>query len=367
MTSYSFPSIYLNGRNIELTDIVSGQVTSYSEFEVNTFSFIKNWMEGSENFIQQTSGSTGEPKSITITRQQMIASAKLTEVALKLSSADTALVCLDPAYIAGKMMLVRSFVTNMKIVAISPSSNPLLYLPPDVKIDFAAVVPLQLTEIFQAKNGSRLNDIRKTIVGGAAISIELLKKLSSLRCEIFATYGMTETVSHIALQSLNGPYQSDFFVPLPGVKIDKDDRGCLVLQVPFLADEIVTNDLVDIRDASHFKWVGRVDNIINSGALKIIPEKIESEISKVLVDLGEACSVLVTSLPDNRLGNKIICLIEGDLDQSEIEKVKEKLASVLSPYEVPKAYFSVEMFVYTSSGKFDRRRTTEKFLDNSHF
>ncbi len=367
MTSYSFPSILLNGRSIELTDIVGGHVTPSSEFEVNTFSFIKHWIEGKENFVQQTSGSTGEPKSITITRQQMIASAKLTEEALKLSAADTALVCLDPAYIAGKMMLVRCFVTNMQIVAISPSSNPFLFLPTDIKIDFAAIVPLQLNELIHSGNGSRLNDVGKIIIGGAAIPIDLRKKLSSFRAELYATYGMTETVSHIALQSLNGLFQSDYFVSLPGVKIGNDNRGCLILQVPFLSEEIITNDLVEIRDAKHFKWLGRVDNIINSGAVKIIPEKIESEISKILADVGKACPVLVTSLPDNRLGDKLICLMEGDLDHSEIEIVKEKVASVLSPYELPKAYFPAAMFVYTGSGKMDRRRTTEKFLGDSHF
>jgi o-succinylbenzoate---CoA ligase len=367
MTDYSFRSIILNHREIELSDILNGRATPQSVFENNVLKFIQKWFESADEFSQHTSGSTGNPKVITISRQQMIASAKLTEKALKLNASDVALVCLDPEYIAGKMMLVRSFVTNMKIIAVTPSSSPFAGLESNDKIDFTALVPVQLNEVVDGNTSFWLNRVRKIIVGGAQVSEHLQKKLAPFSSEVFATYGMTETISHIALQHLNGPLQSDYFFTLSEIKISTDDRGCLVIQVPFLPDTVRTNDLVKIQNSSHFKWLGRADNLINSGGVKVIPEKVEREISKILATLGQKSAVMVTSIPDDRFGNKVICLIEGALDNITIENISMELRAILSPYEVPKAFFTNINFALTNNGKLNRSLTKKQFEKDLHF
>ena len=362
MTGYSFSSIILNQREIELADILNGRAIAQSVFETNILKFIQKWFEPTDEFSQRTSGSTGTPKVITISREQMIASAKLTEKALKLRAFDVALICLDPEYIAGKMMLVRSFVTNMKIIAVTPSSNPFEGLESNYKIDFTALVPLQLNEVVHGNNSFWLDRVKKIIVGGAQVSEHLQKKLTPFSSEIFATYGMTETISHVALRRLNGPLQLDNFFTLPEITISTDDRGCLVIQVPFLPHTIRTNDLVKIQDSNHFKWLGRVDNVINSGGMKVIPEKIEREISKIIDALGQKSAVMVTGIPDDRLGSKVICLTEGAIDGITIENITMELSAVLSPYEIPKAFFTNKTFVFTDNGKLNRSLTKKQFV-----
>src|SRR5688572_15864980 len=227
--SYSPSSIWIQHREVSLSEILSRAVTPLSEFESETFSFIRDWLQGLDSFKLQTSGSTGTPKEITVTRNQLRQSADRTLQALGINPGDTALVCLDTKYIAGKMMVVRALQGNLKIYAVEPVSNPLLKLSSNTAISFAAFVPLQLQEIL--KHGDcvqKLNQLKAIIVGGVAVSTSLQGEISKLSTPVFATYGMTETVSHIALQRLNGKHPSDHFTALPGIETEVDERGCLV-------------------------------------------------------------------------------------------------------------------------------------------
>jgi o-succinylbenzoate---CoA ligase len=360
MTPYSFHSILINGRQIEIDDILKTKTTPLSGFEASTFSFIKKWFSTTSEFIQNTSGSTGSPKPIVITRRQMEASARLTQQALQLKARDTALLCLDPEFIAGKMMLVRSFITDMKIIAVTPSQNPFREIPSDIPIDFTALVPSQIYELLQSEQAHRLNSIKNIIVGGAPLNEQTHSLLSQYTCRLYATYGMTETVSHIALQAINGPAASPYFTLLPGIKMGSDNRGCLEIEAPYLPEKITTNDLVEIIDAHHFKWLGRVDNIINTGGIKILPEKIESEIRSLFDRLKISNKILISSLPDAVLGNKVIMLVEGEIPQLSIDNFKQHLKGILSAYEMPKEFYFNVNFKVTENGKINRFETTRQ-------
>src|SRR5688572_25574626 len=201
MSPYPYDDIVINGRVVTITSIVSGEAAADSDFEQKTFGFISEWIQEKESFIQKTSGSTGEPKQIIITRNQMTASAKMSIDALGLKSGCNALLCISPDHIGGKMMLVRSFIAGMKIIASTPSSNPFNKLQ-TYHIDFAAMVPYQIHEIMQSDSASKFNEISKVIIGGATVDSETVEKLQAYRCVFYSTYGMTETVSHIALRQL---------------------------------------------------------------------------------------------------------------------------------------------------------------------
>jgi O-succinylbenzoic acid--CoA ligase len=360
MRPYAFDTLTINGRMIKVGDILSDSTTPQTPFESSLFSFTVKWFRGDEEFAQNTSGSTGVPKQIRISRRQMIASAELTQQALQLKAGETALVCLDPDYIAGKMMLVRSYVTNMKIVAMNPSSNPFQDIHEHLPVDFTALVPSQVHGVIHSRQSYRLNTTRNIIVGGAALNDETKKLLADFKSSVFATYGMTETVSHIALQHINGPSSSDYFTVLPGITIDKDDRGCLKIRAPFLDDAVITNDIVEIKDEQHFKWIGRVDNVINTGGIKVVPEELEAKIENILASQGIEKRVLISSTPDGLLGNKLILVFEDHLPAQILDTIKTILKRKLPRYQVPKEFYTNIPFVFTKNGKINRSETTRQ-------
>lgn len=353
--SYSHRTISMNGCEVKLNDILSNTAGSASGFEHETFSFIGQWLNSIESVTLKTSGSTGAPKEITLSQSQLQQSARRTIQALNLSSNHTALVCLDTQYIAGKMMLVRALEANMKIIAVEPSSNPLKNIPEQP--DFGAFVPLQLDEIFKDENSVRkLNRFQSVIVGGAAVSASLLEKIKTLSCEVFATYGMTETVSHIALQKLNGHDAQDYFEVFPEITIYVDERDCLIINLPDFREPVVTNDVVNLIDKTRFKIVGRYDTIINSGGVKLMPETIEQKLSSLLTQ-----PFFVTGVKDERLGQKLVLIIEG----TPQPHLRTTLKRALSAYEVPKAIFYTDQFIRTETQKINRPKTTEKALKSA--
>lgn len=357
--SYSHSSIRINYREVILRDIVDNLAPAHSEFETETFSFIKNWLAGVETFKLTTSGSTGSPKEIILTRHQFQQSASRTRDALGLTPLDTALVCLDTKYIAGKMMLVRALEGNMKIIAIEPSSDPLEKINPETRLTFGAFVPLQLHEILNHPASARLlNQFKVIILGGASIDAQLESEIKKLSCAVYATYGMTETVSHIALQKLNGTDAGDHFTTLPGIKISPDERGCLVIELPEFSEKIVTNDIVEIISPTAFRWLGRYDNVINSGGFKITPERIEKLIETIFQGLTLKRSYFVGAIPDTLLGQKLFLAIEG-FPVSVEKKIMADLKHHLHPYEIPKKVFYIREFIRTETGKINRTKTTE--------
>lgn len=356
--SYPYPSIWINGTDILLADIAVNKVVPRTSFEEHTFFFIREWLNGREEFEISTSGSTGTPKRISLTRDQMTASATLTITALQLKEGDHALICLDTHYIAGQMMVVRSFVAGMKMFCIDPSSNPLRHLPRELAIDFAAFVPLQLYEMIRSEEKVRLQQLKKIIAGGASLDKGTIDALQTFSNEVYATYGMTETISHIALQRLNGPLRSDHFFTLPGINIHLDERGCLVIRAPHLSGPVITNDLVELLDERHFIWLGRYDNVINSGGIKVIPEVLEASVQKIFNELNIHRRFMIAGLPDIRLGNRIILVIEGEkLEDLWMNILTSSFPQVLSRHEMPREVFFISSFLQTENGKIDRKAT----------
>jgi O-succinylbenzoic acid--CoA ligase len=357
IVNYPHPCIWINGRNVLIKDICSANAIWRTNFEETTFGFIREWFSDQQKFVLNTSGSTGTPKTITISREQMIASASLTASALNLSESMNALVCLDTKYIAGKMMLVRCFHTGMKILAVEPSSNPLCKVPIDKVIHFAALVPLQAKSVIDSNHPHLLDGLNLCIIGGAPIDEDLHSKLQRYSPSIYATYGMTETISHIALQRVNGEQKSDFFRVFPGITIKADDRSCLIIQTPH-GDTITTNDIVEITGKSEFKWLGRWDNVINSGGIKLSPENIERKIGQIFTRLHINNHFFVHGIPDTRLGQKLVLIVESPLPvTASIHSISEEIAHSFPSYEIPKEIFESAQFIYTPTNKINRAET----------
>lgn len=362
--SYSHKNIWINGRFVHIQSIVDEQITALTEFEQNTFSFIRDWFTDKEEFTLQTSGSTGEPKRISITRQQIVASALASERALDLKKNYSALVCIDTKYIGGKMMLARSFVTDMKIWAVDPCACPLQKIPVDHCVNFAAFVPYQVHAMIASNHPHLLDNPDTIIIGGAPVDEHLIKKLQSYRSRFYATYGMTETISHVALRLLNSAERSDLYHTLPEVNITLDSRNCIVINAPYLAQEVVTNDLAEFTTSGQFRWLGRYDNVINTGGVKVIPEKIEAALNNIFSEAGISNRFFIHSIPDVALGNKVILVLEASDNVSHIvEKILPRFP-FLQKFERPKAIFTVTSFVSGGNGKINRFKTLEN-VDSS--
>jgi o-succinylbenzoate---CoA ligase len=312
--------------------------------------FIELWKSGQQFFTLQTSGSTGKPKKITVSRQSMIRSAELTGQALNLKKGNTALICMPLEFVAGKMMLVRTLVLDLKLVAVKPSSNPLKQIDKEIQIDFAAMTPMQVMESLKNKESlAKLRNIKKLIIGGAPVSLQLERKLLQLPCEFYETYGMTETLTHIALRRINGKNHSEFFQVLPEIKIRTDERGCLVIHAPHLDQpEVITNDLVEIINENQFRWLGRADQVINSGGVKIFPEQLEKKLESIIRQ-----RFIIISLPDEKLGQKVVLVIESSIPtgfEAPLGLITEKV----EPYEKPREIIFLKKFPETAGGKIKR-------------
>lgn len=348
--------ITINGESYSLTEAPPADLPP---FEASVLEFCRNWQAGQPSITLQTSGSTGEPKPITLRREQMIASASATGTALKLQPGDRALVCLSVDYIAGLMMLVRGLELGLQLTVIPPASDPLAGFAPETRFEFTALVPLQLQTALRqsAEKIAILNGMKAILLGGAPVNAELLRQIQSINAPIYHTYGMTETATHIALRRLNGPAATDAFTPLPGVSPGLDGRGCLTIRAAVTNGEtLTTNDRVELRPDGSFVWLGRFDNVINSGGVKVQAEKVEAALEKHLTGRR----VCVVPAADDRLGQMVVAVIEGDplTPAAEIE-IRTSLAQSLTRFEIPRRFVYLPRLPQTSSGKIDRQTVAQ--------
>ncbi len=308
--------------------------------------FVSNWNNSSFFIETKTSGSTGKPKIIRLSKTQMITSAKMTGEYFGLSKNKTSLLCLSIDTIAGKMMIVRAIVHQMKLLVGSPQSNPLIGM--DEKIDFIALVPLQVNKIIN-ESLSTFKSIESVLIGGASIPQNIIETLKKEKLTCFQSFGMTETVSHIAIRKV-GFENEAHYTTLHSVKIESDEHNELIINAPHLGiNNLKTNDLIEVINKNQFIWKGRKDFVINSGGIKLFPEEIERKLSSSILN-----PFFITSFNDSKLGEKVVLIIESK-DGSDI--LNEKTFINLDKYERPKEVFYLKEFIKTESGKINRIKT----------
>lgn len=305
--------------------------------------FIAEWQNSEPTVLVHTSGSTGKPKPLRVEKQRMAASARITCQFLGLREGDTALLCMPLDYIAGKMVVVRSLVWGLRLVAVEPSGHPLraLHEAPD----FAAMVPLQVYNSLQVpEERALLRQIRHLIIGGGAVSDELVNELSDFPNCVWSTYGMTETLSHIALRRLNGEQASLWYEPFEDVDVSLNADGCLVIDAPAVcAEPLTTNDIAEIAtDGRHFRIRGRRDNVVCSGGIKLQIEEIEAKLQP-FVDVP----FMITKRSDERLGETVVMLVVSD----DTERLQAICSAHLTRYEMPRAFVMVAALPLTETGK----------------
>jgi len=322
---------------------------------------IQKWKNFLEDNLIKTSGSTGIPKIIILERKYMDKSAKASIKALALSPEDVFLISLSLQTVGGLMLLYRAFLLDAKFKVIEPKANPLLELEMNHEFTVISLVPYQLATILEDESSiKKLNRFRLVLLGGSSIPENLLPKIKSLKPVIYHSYGMTETYSHIALKKLNGNVENPHFKPIENIVVFLDDFGKLCIKGFKDNETIYTNDIAKIFEDNSFEILGRADDVIVSGGIKIQLQEIEKTIqeNKSL----QKTNFFVWYKTDEKLGQKLIVILENKtLTKEQILEIKTDLKKQIESNKIPKEYISVDKFYYTESQKIDKLKTA-KFL-----
>jgi len=332
----------------DLMEVAYSYVKEGYPYQQELGNFLLDWLDEKDYVTANTSGSTGKPKKIKIKKQAMVNSAIATGDVFNLQPGDKVLHCLPSNFIAGKMMIVRAIILGLELDMVQPAALPLIDYDKDYV--FCAFTPMQL------KNFAKyLKRIKTAIVGGGQVSDAIIELIKDKKPVVYETYGMTETITHIAVKKLNNFIDSDLatrthFKTLPEITVSTDDRNCLVINAPYLSDDkMITNDIVKIHSETSFEWLGRYDNVINSGGIKLYPEEIEKKLRSFIKE-----QFFISSIADDALGEKAVLVIENDKNNLD-----NSIFDCLDKYEKPKAVFAVSKFIETKSGKIQRKKTME--------
>ncbi|MDU1892221.1 MAG: AMP-binding protein [Dysgonomonas sp.] len=314
-----------------------------SDFHYSLYLFLKDWFSQSPFLKVHTSGSTGAPKEMLVEKKRMMESARLTCSFLELKEGDKALLCMSLDYIAGKMMVVRALIAGLDLYPVTPSGNPLR--DTDIPFNFAAMIPMQVYNSLQSEVESvRLGKIENLIIGGGAIDKQLEDHIKDFSNNIYSTYGMTETLSHIALRKLNGKDASEVYMPFSSVTLSLSEDDALIIDAPLVAGErLYTNDIAQINKDGGFRIIGRRDNVINSGGVKIQIEEVERLLKPFM-----SSAFAVASLPDARFGEIVVLVVEEDI-------MGEEYKEALPEYYVPKKVIKIDAIPLTETGKISRK------------
>lgn len=316
------------------------------EWYRNIFEFVLDWLEN-DMIEVSTSGTTGMPSVMTFPKSAFVLSAQRTIAFFNLNPGDSVLLCLPAKYIAGKMMIARALVGGLNLHIVEPKTDP--WEDWNEKVKFVPVVPLQLKSLL---NHPEKHDLFETIlVGGATIDHSLERKLQRFGPTVFQSFGMTETLTHIALRRINGDNPAENFRVLEGFEISTDNESRLIVEGEGLSEPVYTNDVVTLDDKKHFRWHGRYDDLINSGGIKIYPEDMERQIAGMIYR-----RFFIAGLPDKELGQKVILIMEGKpMEESCVEALHNRIKMKVKKHQAPKEIRFFEKFPETDSGKIKRR------------
>lgn len=315
-------------------------------FQVQLAGFLQEWFDGSDTLSVHTSGSTGVPKELRVEKERMMNSARMTVDFLGLQAGDTALLCMPLPYIAGKMVVVRTLVAGLNLIPVHPSGHPLAGLS-EAPV-FAAMIPMQVFNALQVPGECEiLQQVRQLIIGGGAVDDALASVLKTFPQSVWSTYGMTETLSHIAMRRLSGGKASEWYTLFEGVTVSVSPEGTLVIYAPAVnPDRLETNDLVELDAQGRFRVLGRRDNTINTGGVKVQIEQVEAALHPHL-----PFPFVITSAPDAKFGERVVMLVEGVAEDHP--RIAPAIAA-LPPYWRPKQIIGVASLPKTGTGKPDR-------------
>ncbi|HEY3390177.1 MAG TPA: AMP-binding protein [Prolixibacteraceae bacterium] len=344
-------AVRINGQNYtsdELILLIAERLSlsQQHEWEREFFLFLQDWFSPSDFIEAQTSGSTGMPQIIQLPKTAMQQSACRTIEFFGLQAGNRVLLSLPCRFIAGKMMVVRAIIGQMDLITVDPSTD--FEILRTETFDFGAMVPNQVFKLLESPLGrGEIENIRNLLIGGSSIPVNLGMQIGQLANRVVSTYGMTETASHIAIRELSGEKRSDIYHCLPGIFVTSGENDCLQIHIPECTQSLQTKDIAEILSPASFRILGRVDDAIISGGIKYWPENIEKTLQSVIHR-----RFVISSLPDEKLGEKLVLVIEGEA--ADVELISQKSKELLPSFGRPKAIYFLDKFPETPNGKLKR-------------
>lgn len=362
MISHSITLFGIRYSDSSLLDLCNSKIKSskIGEWEKSIYRFILDWISDTDSIVVRTSGSTGAPKKMSLLKKHMVASAESTLSYFGLKEKNTAWLCLPVEYIAGKMMIVRAMVGKLNLVYTEPSSNPLIDNPEN--IDFVPMVQNQVANLLSSVEGMhQLEALKKLLIGGSDISPAIENTIiENGNISAWHSYAMTETITHIALRKIGSKNKLGDFEPMVGVTIDLSSKDQLVIHYPKIGvRNLVTNDLVKIYSDGSFSILGRLDDMVISGGIKIMPSIVESVVQEII-----NYELFVAGIPDEKLGQQLVLFIEAGSNSYSYPSLVEYLSGKLSNYLIPKNIIYLDEFMRTQSGKVNRSATVINYLQS---
>lgn len=312
-------------------------------------SFLQWWFGNEEKKNIKTSGSTGTPKEIVITKENMKRSALASIAFFNLQAGEKVLLALPLQFIGGMMMVVRAVLANMDMYPVNPSLCPLLHPMP--RMDFASLTPSQMTNMLETEKKEEIEKIKTVLLGGGSINDSLKQKLYSLKTQCYSSYAMTETLSHVALQKLNGNNPQKAYYPLPEVRIASSKKGTALISTPWNEKKLVTNDLISINSDGSFHILGRTDDAITTGGVTLLPEQLENEWAPYL-----SVTFAAAAIPDIRWGEQLVLVTESNID---FHSFLVHAQTTVSKIHLPKSHY-VLLIPKTPTGKTARKILNEQ-------
>jgi O-succinylbenzoic acid--CoA ligase len=330
-----------------------------SDFELEVLDFASKLLDDKAKIKVETSGSTGKPKVIKFAKSAFAVSARATNTHFSLHSESTALLALPMRYIAGKMMVARAILGGYNLLAIEPDGTPLKNIA-NTRIDFMPLTPYQALKSAEETPAS-LRNVGAVLIGGAQVSEALQARLSSLGVKAYVSFGMTETLSHFAIATLDKNPEIKY-APLKGVSLKTKKNGQLSVKWKGITDGwLSTNDLVDLHDEG-FVWLGRGDHLINSGGIKVIPEMVEKRLAHLIHG-----NFFVAGIPHKRLGEEVALFVETRNSPYPVSLTDVQHALSDTPFWQPRKIVDVERFLYTASGKVKRKEVVKKVISSEQW
>lgn len=319
------------------------------------------WHNGVTDLKVETSGTTGFPKTMHFTREAAMASARASLHSVPIQPGHQVLLAMDLRYVGAKMLVIRSLISGASLTVVPPSSNP--FFERDLGIfNYSAFVPFQISQILNDQvSTERLEKLETILIGGGDLQPRDEEILLNLKPEFIHTYGMSETLSHVAIRRLKA--RSNFFTMLEGYSFEIESEGRLSITTPFIKEKIRTNDLAERISDKNFHWLGRADLMINSGGIKLFPDQIESKVRKVVQEIPGVEDFILTGMADPKFGEKMIMLMQCKQNlKPEKQAILEQIRTLVGRYEAPKEIHFIDSLERNENGKIDRAKTTMLFL-----